>query len=108
MNSSITKLALQGNDAKQKQEQNVVCSNTLKINQASTQRVGTGVAKHLMLLWLLAFTLVGGTAWGQIIDTTGTDVTHTVSTGVDYVIIEAIGGGGAGGAVTGKIGRAHV
>ena len=102
MNSSITKLALQGNDAKQKQEQNVVCSNTLKINQASTQRVGTGVAKQLMLLWLLVFTLVGGTALGQRTNTytTGTNVTHTVPEEVEYVIIEAIGGGGAGGAVT--------
>ena len=102
MNSSITKLALQGNDAKQKQEQNVVCSNTLKINQASTQRGSGGIAKYLMLLWLLAFTLVGSVAWGQVIYTytTGTNATHTVSEGVNYVIIEAVGGGGAGGSVT--------
>ena len=100
MQSNITQVARGGTSIKQ--EQNVVCSAIQKIKHTSFQRGNGGIAKHLMLLCLLVFTLVGSVAWGQVTYTytTGTDAIHTVSEGVDYVIIEAIGGGGAGGSVT--------
>ena len=95
MQSNITQVARGGTSIKQ--EQNVVCSAIQKIKHASSKRGSGDIAKHLMLLWLLVFTLVGNVVWGQVTYTyTTSETTHTVSEGVDYVVIEAIGGGGAG------------
>ncbi|MBR5778569.1 MAG: hypothetical protein IKY22_08920, partial [Bacteroidales bacterium] len=98
MQSSSTKFAHCGTSIKQ--EQQGVCSAIQKITHTSPYRGSGGIAKHLMLLWLLAFTLVGSVAFGQVTYTYTSSGTHTVSEGVNYVIIEAIGGGGAGGSVS--------
>ena len=63
MQTSSTSPTKRGTNVKQ--EQRSVCSNIQQTTQTLARRAGTGIAKQLMLLWLLAFTLMGGTAWGQ-------------------------------------------
>jgi hypothetical protein len=68
-----------------KHEQQGGCSTKLGNKNIRTKH-GGGIAWRLMLLWLLAFTLVGGTAWGQTVNINVPGDNYNLECGKTYVI----------------------